>query len=101
MEDGKNITEMIVYDKENGEQNFSVDLSEWWIDGEDTDGDGLPFAGPTTVVSQDMYLALGSHVSCLKQLINPAADYEDIRLYENANGDYIGDINFEEDASIP
>jgi len=96
-------TELVALNIEEGDMVLGIDLSQWWIDDEDLDGDGLQFAGPTTIIFQDRYMVLGSHVSCLIQLLNPYFfdTDRDIRMYENANGDYVCDRNFSDDADHP
>ena len=46
---------------------------------------------------------LGAHSTCLNQMVVPTAgeDEEDWNRWVNANGDYTGDHNFEEDAERP
>lgn len=96
-------TSLIYIDSDTGTETARVDMTEWWIDKDDADGDGVRFMGPTSIASSDGYLALGSHLSCLRQLLYPTQYYADwdIRVYENGNGDYFGDRNFEETSDSP
>ena len=94
---------LAMFDIDLGTEIARADMSAWWVDASDTDGDGVRFAGPTTMVSRDGYLALGSHLSCLRQLLNPLLflDDQEMRVYENGNGDYVGDRNFDETSGRP
>ena len=95
-------SELVLTDVQNGNEIRRINLSEWWIDQDDADAGVLLVGGPTTMESRNGVLALGSHASCILQLINPHQINEDeMVLYVNSNGDYKGDKNFENDSSTP
>ncbi len=103
MHDGENKTELVYINIEEGNEVVRADISEWWIDEGDSDGDGDIFAGPTTTEMRNGYIALGSHLSCLHQMIKQKALFnnEEIFIYASGNGDYEGDKNFEEISDRP
>jgi hypothetical protein len=84
----------------------SLDLTSWWIrmdDGLEENG-GQQSSGPNDFDFQNGMLAMGSHSTCMNQMIDPHADVEDELAWNkwvNQNGDYTGDHNFEETAENP
>ena len=95
-------SELIYVDMEFGEEIRRVDLSEWWIDIGDGEAGGQSGGGPTTIIYNDGYIFASSHTTCMKTMMDPfQEDYEDLNLWVNQNGDYVGDHNFEETSERP
>ena len=95
-------SELILVDRELGYEIDSIDLSEWWIRIDDGQSGGLLSSGPNDIDVMHGKIILGSHSSCLNQVMDPlAADDDEMNLWINANGDYLGDKNFDENAGRP
>ena len=81
-----------------------IDLSDFWIRMDEAilPKTGQQASGPSDVDFQNGMLVLGSHSSCMNQMIDPNADDLDDPLsfnrWVNQNGDYTGDHNFEDTA---
>jgi len=90
---------MISVDINDGTELGRIDLSPWWVDVNEgaAGGGGQYTGGPTEISARNGMLFLGSHSTCVNQLIDPyAASEADIVKWTNTNGDYTGDHNFEE-----
>ena len=96
-------SELVITSASDGEEVFRIDLSNWWIRPEDAEIGGQKSSGPTDIIADERHrgMLLGSHTSCINQLINPlkGEDEEDWNVWVNGNGDFIGDKNFEEDSA--
>jgi len=83
----------------------SIDLTDWWIrmlDG--GDGGGQQSSGPNDFDYANGMLVMGSHSTCMNQMIDPHADVTDELSWNkwvNQNGDITGDHNFEATAEHP
>ena len=94
-------SQIIYLDVTTGTEKKRFDLSAWWVDYSDAAVYGQATGGPTSVYLQDNRMFLGSHTSCVNQMIDPYAENEeDIVLWTNTNGDYIGDKNFTPSAEL-
>ncbi len=91
-------SQLIYLDVNDGSEIKRLDLSEWWVDANEGDVTvgGQYCGGPTAVSLRNNLMGLGSHSTCVNQLINPYYEEEkNAVLWTNANGDYTGDHNFE------
>jgi hypothetical protein len=87
-----------IYD---GTEKKRFDLSPWWVDLNDAAVYGQATGGPTDIYIRDNLMFLGSHTSCVNQMIDPYAGNEaDIVKWTNTNGDYTGDKNFSPSAAL-
>jgi len=94
-------SQLIYLDVTDGSEIKRLDLSDWWVDADEGDPSvgGQYCGGPTAICLRNNLMGLGSHSTCVNQLIDPY--YEDVKnavLWTNANGDYIGDHNYEPDS---
>ncbi|HUT63973.1 MAG TPA: FlgD immunoglobulin-like domain containing protein, partial [Anaerolineae bacterium] len=108
-------SELIYVDLEDGTETTRVDLSYWWVKLEDQQQGAQAGGGPSDVINagdagpgpMTGLLQLNAHGSCINQLLDPYRDGEiggdvnDLTLWVNGNGDYVGDHNFEEDSVRP
>lgn len=96
-------SELVLIDAVEGIVSRVIDMSEWWIRVDDENNNGQKSSGPNQFDVVNGELFLGSHSSCLNQLIAPLAgeDPEEYNRWINTNGDYVGDHNFEETAANP
>jgi hypothetical protein len=95
-------SELIYIDVNDGTELKRFDLAPWWVDVKDGEAGGQTTGGPSEVFLRNKMLFLGSHSSCINQMLDPyAADDEDVVLWTNGNGDIIGDHNFETNAQLP
>jgi len=80
----------------------SIDLTDWWIRVYDGEAGGQQSSGPNDLSFRDGFLFMGSHSTCMNQVIEPnVEDVTDELLWNrwvNQNGDYTGDRNFEDTA---
>ena len=93
-----------VIDYEEGEYVDEIDLGDWWGDLDDYDAGAQMNGGPGTASMRDGLAYLGCHCSCLRQVVNPMAYFEDVEdavVWVNDNGDYVFDHNFEETSEKP
>ena len=93
---------------EGGYIESTLDLTDWWIrmDDGDPDNGGQQSSGPNDFDFANGMLVMGSHSTCMNQMIDPNADVDDELSWNkwvNQNGDpnYTGDHNFEETAKHP
>jgi len=96
-------SELVMVSASEGEEMFRVDLSEWWVLLADAEAGGQAASGPNKMDVVGDNVLLGAHSTCANQMINPTAGEkeEDWNRWVNANGDYTGDHNFEEDSEKP
>jgi len=109
-------SELIYVDMEEGTETTRVDLADWWVDLADAEQGGQAGGGPSDVIDAGAasiggpmsgLLHLSAHGSCVQQLLDPyrmgeaGGDVNDLTLWINENGDYIGDHNYEEDSVRP
>ena len=98
---GDDLADLIYIDISDGSQIRKFDDSKWWVRPNDVTVGGVSNGGFSTLIYRDGYLASSSHSSCIKQLLIPNAEDEDVVAWVNQNGDYIGDHNFEVDSTKP
>ena len=95
-------SELIYVDAVSGTEIKRLDLSEWWVSQDDAEAGGQLCGGPTIVSMRNGLMFLGSHSSCVNQMIDPYYEEpSDAVKWTNANGDYTGDHNFEPNSSRP
>ncbi len=88
-------SQLIYLDIDTGTERKRFDLSPWWVDFNDSAVYGQATGGPTALFLRNGRLFLGSHTSCVNQMLDPyAGDEADIVRWTNTNGDYTGDKNF-------
>jgi len=92
-------SELVLIDAVEGYETKRIDLSEWWIRVQDGEAGGQQSSGPSDFDVRHGLLFIGSHSSCLNQLIDPFD--EDWNRWVNQNGDYLGDHNFEDTSNNP
>ena len=94
--------ELAVLDIEDGSITTIIDISPWWSSLDDFENGGLLNGGPHGIHERNGVLYANSTSSCLKQALNPLAeDEEDFVVWENRNGDYFFDKNWEEESERP
>jgi len=92
-------SQLIYCSIDDGSELKRFDLSSWWVDVNEgsAEAGGQYCGGPTEINLRNGFMYLGSHSTCVNQMLNPyAADEAEIVLWSNTNGDYTGDHNFEE-----
>jgi len=87
-------SELVLIDAVEGYEIRRIDLSEWWIRIDDGLFCGQQSSGPNDFDMRNGLLFMGSHTTCMNQMIDPFD--EDWNRWVNQNGDYVGDKNFEE-----
>ncbi len=93
-------TSIVAIDWEDGVLDRTFDISEWWGSFEDQEGGGQLNGGPNGLIERKGVFFLNCHCSCLKQMVNPAAeDEDDFIVWSNGNGDYMLDHNFEPEST--
>ena len=85
--------ELVIVDSGDGDELNRIDLSDWWIRPQDSETGGQKSGGPTDMDVMHGKLLLGSHTSCLNQVIDPLNESGEYTLWVNGNGDYVGDKN--------
>jgi len=89
-------SQIIFLDINDGSELKRLDLADWWVNPDDYAKGGQNCGGPTEIWVQGNVAALGSHTTCVNQLIDPYfTDAADAVLWSNTNGDLIGDHNWE------
>ncbi|MHB9027848.1 MAG: T9SS type A sorting domain-containing protein [Candidatus Latescibacterota bacterium] len=91
-------SKLIYLDVKDGSEIKRLDLAEWWVDSNEgkTEVGGQYGSGPTEICLRHNLMALGSHSTCVNQLIDPYyEDEKDAVKWTNTNGDYTGDHNFD------
>jgi len=81
----------------------SVDLQPWWTNTDAYAAGAQMNGGPNDIFIKDGGVYLNCHCSCLVQMVDPvryldSGDAADFVVWENDNGDYVLDHNFEETA---
>jgi len=101
-------SELIYIDIEDGSESGRVDMSKWWINVADAELGAQASGGPHKIINgPNDAVYLSSHTTCLDHVIAPLKyddvgdDIDEMTLWINGNGDYVGDHNFEEDAKLP
>ena len=87
-----------------GELVKEFDMSEWWVDLNDFEAGGQANGIPQNHNERNGRIFMGSHGHCLKSCVDPGRamdDDEAFFVWNNGNGDYINDHNFEDDATKP
>jgi hypothetical protein len=94
--DNKPLSDFYYIDGTDGSIIKKVDMTNWWSSISDFQAGAQINGGPNGYDFRNGYLFLNSHSSCLKQMVNPAAETADaFVLWSNKNGDYIFDKNWE------
>jgi len=88
--------ELYSFDLIDGSQVKKFDLASWWCSQEDFKAGGFLNGGPNGLaVTRDGNLLLGSHASCVVQMVNPQAEnINDLVIWTNRNGDMTFDHNW-------
>jgi flagellar hook assembly protein FlgD len=97
------VSELIYLDVTDGSEIKRLDLSEWWVDVNEGTAEALGqyTGGPTEIAIRNNLMGLGSHSTCVNQLIDPYyTDEKEAVKWTNTNGDYTGDHNFEPTAKV-
>jgi len=109
-------TELIYFNMETGEEDTRIDISDFWVDLDDGAKGGQSGGGPSDTIDFGAatiggplagLLHLSCHGSCVNQTLDPyrfgevGGDCLDVTLWENDNGDYVGDHNYETDSVRP
>ena len=81
-------SDIVYVDTRTGEILAHRDLSSRWMDSK------RGSTGPTNLEFSDGWLLCTSPASCLIQMINPYGEFNDAILWENGNGDGVGDKNY-------
>ena len=97
------MSELVYITLDEGIVEQRKDMSDWWCSPADLEGDGQLNGGPNGFMCRNGYLFMGSHSSCLVQMVDPnGEDYlEDGVKWANKNGDYVFDHHFMEDSNKP
>ena len=97
------MSELVYITVDDGTVEDRKDMSDWWSSPADLEGDGQLNGGPNGIMVRNGYIFMGSHSSCLVQMVDPnGEDYmEDGVKWANKNGDYVFDHHFAEDATKP
>jgi hypothetical protein len=91
-----NESQIIYLDVTDGMEIKRLDLADWWVNVDDALQGGKTCGGPTELWMENGVLGLGSHMSCVNQVINPYyGDEADAVVWSNTNGDIIGDRHWE------
>lgn len=81
-----------------------IDLTDWWIRIDDG-AEGQQSSGPNDFDFRNGMLVMGSHSTCMNQMIDPNVDDPTDELawnkWVNQNGDFTGDHNWEDTADRP
>ncbi|MCE5248684.1 T9SS type A sorting domain-containing protein [bacterium] len=103
-----NVSELVYCDMTDGTETTRVDMSDWWVRVDDGEAGAQSCGGPLYFgLGPNGMLAMGAHTNCMNQAIDPyrngeaGGEINDLTLWVNQNGDYVGDHNFNEDANLP
>ncbi|MHB9029055.1 MAG: T9SS type A sorting domain-containing protein, partial [Candidatus Latescibacterota bacterium] len=89
------IMEMFFLDPDDGTLLKTIDLAPTWIH-YDEQVRGFPCNGIRHATFNNGRIYLAGIQNCLKQCVDPYTDDEnELTIWTNSNGDYIGDMNFE------
>ena len=101
-------SELVYISLEDGTESGRVDMAKWWVNVADSEVGGQLSGGPHKIINgPNDTVYLSSHTTCLDHVIAPLRyggigdDIDEITLWVNGNGDYVGDHNFSEDAKNP
>jgi len=95
------ISEVLFISITDGTEIKRIDLSDWWVDVDDGKAGGQATGGPSTFYFKHGALAMGSHSTCINQVLNVYyEDEKDAVLWTNDNGDIVGDHNWETTAKL-
>jgi hypothetical protein len=95
------ISEVLYISISDGTEVKRIDLSDWWVDVDDGKAGGQATGGPSTFYYKHGALAMGSHSTCINQVLNVYYENEDDAiLWNNDNGDIVGDHNWEPTAKM-
>ena len=96
------LSELHYIDIEDGSKLREVDLSDWWSRPGDFEAGAQMNGGPFMLYERNNYLYGCSFCDCLRGAFDPTReDDDDVAIWYNGNGDYVGDHNFAEDADKP
>jgi hypothetical protein len=96
------LSELLYITIDEGTIEQRKDMSDWWCSVADKAGDGQLNGGPNGYMYRGGYLFLGSHSSCLVQMLDPNVDdYLEGVKWSNKNGDYVFDHHFLADDPKP
>jgi len=96
------LSELVYISIDDGTVEQRKDMSDWWCNVADKAGDGQLNGGPNGLSARGGNLFLGSHSSCLVQMLDPNVDdYLEGVKWSNKNGDYVFDHHFLVDDSKP
>jgi hypothetical protein len=91
-------------DVPDGYEVDQLDLTDWWIRMDEGEV-GQQSSGPNDFDFRNGMLVMGSHSTCMNQMIDPnvedRTDESAWNKWVNQNGDYTGDHNFEDTAANP
>jgi len=101
-------SELIYISLEDGTESGRVDIAKWWVSPADAEAGAQLSGGPHKIINgPNDTVYLSSHTTCLDQAIEPLRngeignDIDEITMWVNGNGDYVGDHNFSSDAKNP
>ena len=85
---------MYVISLEEGTVESEIDLSDWWSDTASLEIGARLTGGPGGIEEERGLLLMNSNGSCIRHLIDPLADEDEMTLWVNRNGDYVLDKNW-------
>ncbi len=92
--------ELAIIDLEDGSYQKVIDIKDWWSSLDDLAANGQLNGGPNGMNARGKNIYLGSHASCLVQMVNPQAEtIDDFIVWSNGNGDNVLDHNAAPDAA--
>ncbi len=96
-------SDFYIVDLNDGSRVQYYDMSAWWCSAQDLNAGGQMNGGPDTgFVYRSGNLFLSGGDSCMKQMVDPAAETEeDFYKWTNGNGDYTFDWNADPGAARP
>jgi hypothetical protein len=87
---------ILFINREDGSVVRKDNVSPRWSDPENG-----KFYGPSTLFYSNRMIFCGSRSSCITQMLDPYADFADVLRWENGNGDYFGDKNYDPSSTNP
>ena len=98
---GSSLAELLFVDINDGTLLTKIDLAPWWSSVVGYEAGGQMNGGPHIVDIMNQYVFLSSSISCHKHMLDPTRESEDDWfVWANDNGDYVGDHNYESDATL-
>ena len=95
-------SKFLILDVTDGTLIKQLDMSEWWVNVDDSKNGGQLSGGPTKLSFSNNKIVMGSHTSCMNMMINPYyTDDGEAVQWVNRNGDITGDHNWEPTAKVP